>query len=189
MNLVSTGLFIAAMSVLNRIRGGGVVQLSGGRTAACAGMGAAAGLLTLRLDVAFITAGGLYLWAVLGWGLYFAAVTGQWRRGEVEIRIIDHLGLWLVPFVTETQHKSNYRRGIICFGTRALALSLPMFALLTWRGYDYALLCWPLFGLQGVVYWLFRGEFNRGIDPIQHAEYAWGAAMGIILALTLTVSL
>ena len=168
-------VFAALAAFINPIRGGLLSPLPGGRIL-MGGLVWFAHSLPVGAAVAF----GWYLWAVLGWGLYFAATNGEWREGEVEIKWIDKIGLRLFPFVTSARDASNFKRGAFCFGLRGLVMSLPMFLALAYLLGGVTLLLWPLFALQGVVYFL-AGFWQRGKDPIATCEWAWGAVMGLII--------
>ena len=119
-------LYMAVMPLVNRLRGS--------TCRVCAGI-LTAGFTTLFLDgpewvklvdgLALLAA--YFLWAIPGWGLYFAALTGRWNPAEKEISFIDEAGLWLVPFVGETDAQSNQARGAFCMFLRML-FAAPFFA-------------------------------------------------------------
>lgn len=179
-------LAIILTSFLNRVRGGLFPNLPAGRIIASLGVGIVFGFLTINPLIAVAVAAGYYAWAVLGWGLYFAAATGQWRKDEVEVAFIDRIGLWLVPFITPTTNWSNYRRGVICMGLRGGIFALPLFAVLYSLGYHAAAFAAPVFFLQGVNYFIAGRIISTG-NPIGLAEWMWGAVIGATLAVTLNL--
>lgn len=141
-----------------------------------------AGMLT---KIFFVSWAGLTTWAVRGWGLYFACVSGVWREHEKEVLFIDKIGLKLVPFVSETDAKSNQLRGTICMSLRGFFFALPMFVGFAWLLGPWVMLESFLFLLQGPVYRAWASMERRGGDGIAHAEWSWGACMGAILAIIL----
>lgn len=191
-SIIAIAAFIGWCSLWNRIRGG-LIEVAGGRILASImiGLGAGAYAFFLGKTNFLLLSGnaalGFYLWAVLGWGLYFACATGLWTRGETEIGFIDRLGLKLFPFITATRHYSNFRRGIFCMGLRGLIFSLPMFIGFAYLLSPWALVGWPVMGLQGAVYYFYRALSQNTINPIGYGEWTWGA-IGIAFALLLALS-
>jgi hypothetical protein len=132
---------------------------------------------------------GFYNWLCWGWGLYFAAFTGQWKKDEEEISWIDDICLWLVPFQTAEKHASNYLRGWIGMTLRGVYL-MPMFLLFDPLGEHAISPVWWLgfVGLmQGLIY-----SANRIGKVWQREGTAWpellcgmlvGAASGTALLL------
>lgn len=177
-------LLIPVCSFLNRIRGGLFPNFPGGRIIASIGVGIVFGVLSFSIINGVAVALGYYLWALPGWGLYFAAATGQWNKDEVEVRFIDRIGLWLVPFITSQKNWSNYRRGVICMGLRGGIFSLPLFAALAFLVTPWALAVWSLFFLQGVNYYV-AGRILPNVNPIGLAEWMWGACIGAMLTVIL----
>lgn len=170
-------LLIASFAALNHIRGGWL-EIPGDRIVASLGMGLAYLVYTDVPLAGAVVALGMYIWALKGWGLYFAAGHGQWSRKETEVAWIDKIGLRLFPFITSTPHVSNVRRGIFCMGLRGWAYSLPLFAGLSYVFDLKALFVWNLFFLQGVAYYVarkFTGNF------VWLAEVIWGCFIGLIL--------
>lgn len=133
MVLAAIPLLAILLGLANHARGRGT--LIGGRwmCAACGGIGiglvaALIGFEPLRAaGIAVSNTFGLYNWLMWGWGLYFAAFTGQWSH-EKEIGWIDYICLRLVPFVTSDKHWTNYVRGWLGMTLRGLYL-IPMFML------------------------------------------------------------
>lgn len=173
---------IPACSFFNRIRGGLFPNFTGGRIFAAIAIGIACGLVAWNPIIAGAVGLGYYLWALPGWGLYFAAATGQWRKDEVEVAFIDWIGLKLVPFITASTNWSNYRRGIICMGLRGGIFSFPLFLALGYLVSPAALYVWPAFFLQGVNYYI-AGKLVPIGNPIGLAEWLWGACIGVMLAV------
>lgn len=124
-----------------------------------------------------------------GWGLYFAAWTGQWKQGETEIQWIDRIGFVMAPWVSEIDERSNRRRGRICFALRG-AYYLPMFigvAATNWYfiGWSWWLiLSVACFWTDGVVYgirWVEQGDNTRWCELIGGGVR--GALVGAALIL------
>lgn len=107
---------------------------------------------------------GYMIWAIPGWGKYFSAFNGNDNPAESEIKWIDRIGYRFVK-------TNNKLRGVLCMGLRGLYL-YPLFLALGA----------PVIGLvavlQGVPYYV-AGLLPNG--SIRHAEYAWGAVMGLML--------
>lgn len=175
-------LAICAFSLMNAIRGGWL-KIPGDRIVSSIGAGAVYCLISGSVLAGGIVAAGFYLWALKGWGLYFAAGHGQWARNETEIKWIDRIGLKLIPFVTESRHSSNFLRGILCMGLRGGVYSLPLFLGLSYVHGLEAMFVWPLFFLQGLAYYVAGGLTPGIIHPknmVRCAEMAWGACIGSI---------
>lgn len=185
--MIAALLFAFWASFMNRVRGGlfDARGLNGARWWASAGMGLGYWLLSGNLLAGVAVSVGFMLWAIPGWGLYFAAATGRWDFTHTEIKWIDWIGLKLFPAVTGRRHKTNFKRGTLCMGLRGGVYSLPLFAGLALTVHPLALAIWPLMFLQGFAYFAFNKLEPQGIDPTGHAEWLWGACMGGIIALTL----
>jgi hypothetical protein len=156
------------IGLANHARGRGT--LLGGRVACAAYGGIGIGLCAFLIGfeplraiaTSLSTSLGLYNWLCWGWGLYFAAFHGVWKLDEEDISWIDNICLWLVPFVQEERHWTNYARGMLGMALRGLYL-LPMFFLID-----------PLHGLTSLhVWWL--GLFG----PVQGLIYAVNRIGGI----------
>ena len=121
----------------------------------------------------FIVGAGYMFWATFGWGKYFSAFHGNDKFHEAEIKWIDWISYKIFPPSLSTG--TNKARGVLCMGIRGMFM-YPMFLVL---GAPFAgLLC----ALQGVPYFL------AGLTPkgsIRHAEYMWGAMIGLMLILAL----
>lgn len=153
-------LLAIVYGLANHARGRGT--LIGGRVACAAYGGISFALAALlvgfdpeRAAIAAVSNTlGFYNWLVWGWGLYFAAFTGQWKEGEKEIGWIDHFCLWVFPFVTADRHWTNYARGTLGMALRGLYL-IPLFLLIDPAGEHIISSYWwlALFGpLQGAIY-------------------------------------
>ncbi len=174
---------ILLCSYCNRVRGGLYDNdgLSGARWIAAAILGLGVYLYTLNVCQAIVVFAGFYLWAMKGWGLYFAAATGTWDITRRQIRWIDELGYKLFPFIHGGKLPSNYMRGIFCMGIRGGVFSIPLFAGLAFFN-PVALLYWPVMFLQGFAYFAFAWVKNE--DPTAYAEWLWGATLGYLIALS-----
>lgn len=163
--------------VLNRVRGGGIIA-TGNRILSSLALGGLYALLTGSALAGIIVASGFYIWALPGWGLYFAAGHGKWPKNQKEIGFIDAIGLKLIPFKKASKHWTNYARGIICMGLRGGIFSLPLFAGLSYLYGIQALLLWPIFFLQGLAYFI-AAKLDE--EFVMVAELIWGGVIGVIL--------
>lgn len=192
-------LIVVAKIMTNRLRGAGGFRFLDNRFYALPGCRIIASLFwglfsALQIQAATIGWFGIdilacgllfLLWAMPGWGLYFAAFSGKWNPAETEIPIIDSIGLYIVPFRTADVDVSNYRRGALCMGLRG-TLILPYYLYLGWR-IDHMLLSAGLgmaaaycMGLsycygQHVANW-----FGGRRDPVEAAEVLTGTAFAFL---------
>lgn len=169
-------LYASWCSFWNRVRGGLLSPLPGGRIEGSIATGLGAGIIALLLGkplmlVAALTvtaALGTFIWAVFNWS--FDEQTGLWDT-EKYPAWVRWIGKKLYP-VDETV--SNRRRGVVTKGLRGAYASLPMFIGFSLLLSPWAMLAWPIFFLQGVVYNFFYELYPHGIDPINYGEWAWG---------------
>lgn len=188
-------LLALLLGLANHDRGRGT--LPGGRIA-CAvigggGIGLTAALMGFPLQHAAAIAGattlGFYNWLVWGWGLYFAAFTGTWKKDEEEIGWIDSVCMHFVPFVTESRHSSNYLRGWLGMTLRGLYL-IPMFLLFDpLHGFTpNAVWLLGLLGpLQGVIYAANRIANIWQKEGTAYPELVMGALIGALSGAALVI--
>lgn len=184
--MIGAIVFALWASFMNRVRGGlfDARGVKGARWWAATGIGVGFCVLSGNWLAGLAVAIGFLLWAIKGWGLYFAAATGRWDFTDTEIEWIDRIGIRLFPAVTGRRHASNFKRGILCMGLRGGVFSLPLFTGLALTLNSAALAVWPLMFLQGFAYFAFKNLEPKGIDPTGHAEWLWGACMGAMIATT-----
>lgn len=134
-------------------------------------MPSAVGLYAWDWQVAILAFAGFALWAIPGWGKYFAAGHGQYDPQEKEIGWIDWMGEKIFPY--DGKEQTNRKRGIICMGMRGLFL-WPFFAAI---GH-------PLTGLamfmQGFCYGAGRWNPNQTVPM---GEFLTGVLIGILVYL------
>lgn len=141
--------------------------------------GAAACLLpyswSFVIAIALVTGLGMFAWVVSGWGLYFGSFDWTWHFLETEIKWIDAIGYWTVPFVTNDTHWTNGLRGVICMSLRGLYI-LPLFFMLQMLPWGIAI------GLsQGIAYGSMRWLAPAG-KQTNYASVLYVFVIGIAVA-------
>lgn len=187
------GLFIAAVALLNVVRGqvGGKLftSFATGFLAVefaflqgqAVGMAAAQGLIVFL---------GVWLWAAPGWGKYLVAIHGRASSYSEppEIKIVDALASLLIRRPQTDDDRRIW--GMAAMGLRAL-LAAPMFAALGWLTgrWEVALLGLAM-PIQGWFYYVMGNFTGRSIGPLEDwrvavAELATGAWLGVLLTVAL----
>ena len=108
--------------------------------------------------IAVIVFLGIWIWAIPGWGRYFASLHGRDTRKEEEIRFIDRIGIAVFP---DGDYWSNRKRGTLEMALRGLFLC-PLFVVLSVMAWKWSFLL--TFGslLQGPVYFSTGIVLNHG---------------------------
>lgn len=121
-------------ALINRDRGIGWIPrveagIMWGMTAALA---AAALQYTIwyQFAILLVVIPGMMIWAIPGWGKYFASFEWTWKVNEIEIPWIDWIVIRLVPFLTEAPHWTNGLRGTLAMSLRGLYIT-PLFLMLS----------------------------------------------------------
>lgn len=127
-------------------------------------------ILTIGTSIAY------GLWFPWGWS--FDEITGQHDATKYPA-IIQNIGLRLYPY--DAFKATNRRRGIVMKGLRGL-YGYPGFALLGYYLNPLFLLSGLFWGLQGVIYWLFRnyGRFNVLLAEIADGVVKATAIVGVL---------
>jgi hypothetical protein len=127
----------------------------------------------------FVISLGYSLWAGPGWGDYFSAYDGLYKKGP-EIKWIDWVGYKLFPLVNE---ENNRARGTIQMSLRGLYMA-PCFvglALLQGWGWESLLLVFTTL-MQGPAYGVMKFVSEKH-DRGAYAEYLLGAWWGLVFAI------
>lgn len=131
---------------------------------------------------------GLFLWRTHGRGLYFAACTGKWDKEDSQIKWIDWIGYKAFPFVTATQHASNYARGVLCMGVASLVYSLPLWVGLSLVLNKESILFWPIMALEGFIYFICSPAYKYKREAIAFAEPLIGAGVAFLYRWALWIT-
>ena len=157
---------------------------TGGRIIACTLMGIVAAFASANVVIGLAVALGTFLWALNGWGKYFAAIHGRPSpANKVEVRWIDWTVDHLLPRKPRNPgwHVHYYKaRGTLGMALRGLHL-YPLFIALAWLQSDTLPLFVGLFAvLQGPCYYL-AGLPKEHKWSVAMAEAYFGVVIGMMI--------
>jgi hypothetical protein len=169
-------LIIGIFGLINRLRGSDVPLTNKVITSLVCGV--IMGIYAENWVIFSIVSIGIYIWAVFGWGKYFAAFHGRYNVNEKEFYPAD-----LVADKLYLKGKLNANdAGMVGMAIRAL-LALPMFIGLGIYLNSYLPLYGLLMALQGVIYRDMKYLPEEKAIPV--AEVLTGCLLGGLILLSI----
>lgn len=129
-----------------------------------------------------ITALGLLLWAVRGWGKYFSAYTGQNHKDDKEIAWIDYIG----DLIKGDSYNINRLRGAVQMALRGWFYAQPMFIAFAVMNYILTESLHTSLGIASIGLLMLLQGFTYWVAAyFPHASQAAERNTGILIAICL----